>query len=240
MDQPRDVELFLYEEYSRRQFTPNVQRRIETIVNEGAQPLEEKLRSQLTSIIQECQDKIFTNYLRRKPTPCLSSVAMGAQIIPNTDIEAPRPRETTPNDLAHFCQRPPPPPLDVVELPISSASSSGHRYNSSADSGYASDISAFLSSQDSNKSTSDRSSTSSSRTSRTESAAPLPYFTFPDSGPSDKSLWQEEEEGLREVDSTTLLDISSFEDSISQDFDWDGVWNTGEGFGDFASTEKGS
>jgi hypothetical protein len=77
--------------------------------------------------------------------------------------------------------------MDIAEVAISSACSSDHCYNSSADSGYARDTSAVLSSQDSNKSTSGLNSTKSSRTSRIESATPLPYFTFPDSGLSDKA-----------------------------------------------------
>ncbi|KAF4630123.1 hypothetical protein G7Y89_g8018 [Cudoniella acicularis] len=233
VDLPRDVELFLYEEYSRRELPRMFRGAIETIVNEGTQPLEEQLRGQLTSIIQQCQDRIFSNYLRQKPAPSPLGTALGGQVISNADIEAQIPGEIATNELANFFQRPPPPQKDVMELPLSTASLSGHRYTSSSDSGYASDISALLSSQDSNKATSERNSMSSSHIARSESVVQLPVFTFPDSGNSDKGIFQGVEEGLGTLNSGNSSGITSFDSSIDPNFDWDGNWNTGQGFGDF-------
>ena len=49
-DLPRDIDLFLYEEYSRRELPQMFRGAIETIVNEETQPLEEELRGQLTAL----------------------------------------------------------------------------------------------------------------------------------------------------------------------------------------------
>ncbi|PMD41919.1 hypothetical protein L207DRAFT_426360, partial [Hyaloscypha variabilis F] len=53
---PASFELSNYEEYSRHELPRVFRSALETVINNAAQPLEEQVRSQLVSMIQECQD----------------------------------------------------------------------------------------------------------------------------------------------------------------------------------------
>lgn len=63
---PDTRELEDYEEYSRQELPRLVRSSLESVVNEQTQPLEEHLRSQLLTIIQDCQDKMFSAYRSKR------------------------------------------------------------------------------------------------------------------------------------------------------------------------------
>lgn len=226
-DLPQDIELFLYEEYSRRELPRMFRTAIETIVDEETQPLEEHLRGQLTTIIQQCQVRIFSNYLSQKPASTPSAAVLGTLGVSNVDVEAASRGEEATNDLAHFHQRP-----SQKDVMLSTASSSRR----SSDSGYASDLTA--SSQDLNKATRDHNSMSTLHTARPEPVVQLPVLTFPDSSSSGRGISQDVEEGRGAFDAGNLLGLTSFDGNNDQDFDWDGHWNAWEGFGGSSSTYK--
>ncbi|CAG8955158.1 hypothetical protein HYFRA_00007174 [Hymenoscyphus fraxineus] len=59
---PESEELASYEEYSRRELPRFFQSALETAIATEAQPIEERLRSQLVGMIQDCQDRVFATY----------------------------------------------------------------------------------------------------------------------------------------------------------------------------------
>jgi hypothetical protein len=63
---PDTRELEEYEEYSRHELPRLVRSSLESVVNEKTQPLEEHLRSQLLTIIHDCQDRMFSAYKSKR------------------------------------------------------------------------------------------------------------------------------------------------------------------------------
>jgi hypothetical protein len=218
-DKVPDAELLLYEEYSRRELPRIFRGAIENIVNEGTSQLEEQLRSQLTSIIQECQDKMFSNYRQQKP----STKVLEERVLPGTDTILSEPANTDPgidsDDLARFYQRPPSPRNNVVELTVSSTKKPAQKHNSSADSGYASDISTILSAQGSTAT--EYSSMQSMCMAATE---PLPTFSLPNNAHGDAFFSHQGEQGfLSHEYSSSWMDMTAVGDGAGHlDFvNWD-------------------
>jgi hypothetical protein len=97
---PNSRELGDYEEYCRRQLPREFQAALVEIVNNESQPIEESIRSQLTSIIKDCQDRVFLKYrstveLRadtpsRIPTSPRTSM-MGSSALQNIIVAAAEP-----------------------------------------------------------------------------------------------------------------------------------------------------
>jgi hypothetical protein len=226
VDQPRETELLLFEEYSRQELPQMFRDSIETLVSEGTQPLERQLLGQLTTIIQECQDRIFSNYLRQMPRSSPSSAVIGEQTISGTIIEAPGHEGITSNELSHFFQRPPPPQMDVVGLSSSTASSSSHRYNNSTSIGYLSDTSTLPSSQDLPEYTSIHHSIGSSGAAEPEFAATLPVILYTHSHRSDNAPFQDGGEDSTWVSSDNLPGVSPFESNFNSHW-----WTSENSFG---------
>lgn len=230
LNQPRDTELFLYEEYARQQLPRRVQDAVESIVEAGTQPLKEQLLAQLTTIIHECQSRIFSDYMSQKPVSRPSAAAIDEATTHDTIIGAPGLDGTTPNELAPFFQMPPPPPMDVVGFPTSTTSSSSHGYNSSASLGYQGDISTVPSSQNSHACSSDDNSMASSRTSVLETGAHLPVFTSTHSHHTDNARFPDGGEDLLLNSADSLLEMSQFEDEFGSFLDCEEGGNTKKGF----------
>jgi hypothetical protein len=74
---PASFELSNYEEFSRQELPRVFRGALEAVINTAAQPLEEQLRSQLVSMIQECQDRVFSSYrTRNSSSPAVSRTAL--------------------------------------------------------------------------------------------------------------------------------------------------------------------
>jgi hypothetical protein len=63
---PESEELASYEEYSRRELPRFFRSALEAAIADEAQPLEERLRSRLVGMIQDCQDRVFSAYKSRR------------------------------------------------------------------------------------------------------------------------------------------------------------------------------
>jgi hypothetical protein len=59
---PDSLELAHYEEYCRRELPRDFRAALEEVVRNESQPIEESIRNQLTNIIQDCQDRVFSRY----------------------------------------------------------------------------------------------------------------------------------------------------------------------------------
>ncbi|KAH8747438.1 hypothetical protein F5882DRAFT_265966, partial [Hyaloscypha sp. PMI_1271] len=66
MRSPESEELTSYEEYSRRELPRLFRDALEAAIADEAQPIEERLRSQLVGMIQDCQDRVFSAYRSRR------------------------------------------------------------------------------------------------------------------------------------------------------------------------------
>ncbi|KAF4627619.1 hypothetical protein G7Y89_g10534 [Cudoniella acicularis] len=65
---PESQELVNYEEYSRRELPRFFRNALHEVIANEAQPIEERLKSRLISMIQDCQDKVFSTYKDQKVT----------------------------------------------------------------------------------------------------------------------------------------------------------------------------
>lgn len=73
---PSPFELANYEEFSRQELPRVFRGALEVVINTAAQPLEEQVRSQLVSMIQECQDRVFSSHRTRNSSgPVASTTA---------------------------------------------------------------------------------------------------------------------------------------------------------------------
>jgi hypothetical protein len=151
---PDSEELANYEEYSRRELPRFFRSALEAAIADEAQPIEERLRSRLVGMIQDCQDRVFSTYKSRRGSGTPPSNA----VVENTSLEQlPSPLhvghgkantlEGTVNAagiLETFYERPPPqihlqPDSDVA---LGSSISNVIELNTSTHSGYASGLSA--------------------------------------------------------------------------------------------------
>jgi hypothetical protein len=73
---PESEELASYEEYSRRELPRFFRNALEAAIADEAQPLEERLRSRLVGMIQDCQDRVFSAYKSRRGSGSPSSHAV--------------------------------------------------------------------------------------------------------------------------------------------------------------------
>ncbi|KAF4614326.1 hypothetical protein G7Y89_g15411 [Cudoniella acicularis] len=62
---PDSTELSNYEDYSRQQLPRYFRDALQAIVAEEAQPIEERLKSRLVDLIQDCQERVFSTYRDR-------------------------------------------------------------------------------------------------------------------------------------------------------------------------------
>jgi hypothetical protein len=216
VDKLPDNELSLYEEYSRRELPRIFRGAIENIVNEGTSQLEEQLRSQLTSIIRECQDQMFSNYRQQNP----STNVLREPVLPSE----PDNTATDSDDLARFYQRPPSPRNNIVELTISSTNKPevAHEQSSSADSGYASRISTILSAEDSTAA--EYSTKHSVCTAATEPTLLPSTFSFPPNTEVDKFFSHEDEYGLFNGSSSTWMEDDMTAVDHPDFVTWDATW----------------
>lgn len=81
---PGAAELLEYEEYSRRELPRMFQSALENAINQEAEPIAERLRTQLINMIQECQARVFSTYRshvsRNTPLPLdFSDLPLGTQ-----------------------------------------------------------------------------------------------------------------------------------------------------------------
>lgn len=117
-----------YEDYSRQELPRLFRSVLETAIDNQAQPIEEQMRQQLTSMIQSCQDRIFADFkallLRNSATPRKSSESefhspsrnKGKEVVPANQVQ--------------------PDPVKAVDLPeLRSAQLQSHRPQQCWDSG---------------------------------------------------------------------------------------------------------
>jgi hypothetical protein len=154
-----NAEMLLYEEYSRRELPRLFRNALETVVSEETQHLEERLRDELVNMIQDCQDRVLSNYrslnTNGRPTEASEQTGGARNSIANSGLDIP----PLLNDLETFYKRPP--PIEATDRRFSQSTTSeetGRRFSQatssqqlqgveSADSGYASATSGEVSSQ---------------------------------------------------------------------------------------------
>jgi hypothetical protein len=150
---PDSEELANYEQYSRRELPRFFRSALEAAIADEAQPIEERLRSRLVGMIQDCQDRVFSTYKSRRGsgTPSSNVVAENTSL---EQLSSPLPMrhgkasipEGTDNAtgiLETFYERPPPqihvqPYSDVV---LGSSIPNAIELNTSTNLGCASDLS---------------------------------------------------------------------------------------------------
>jgi hypothetical protein len=138
-----DAEMLLYEEYSRQELPRLFRNALETVVSEETQHLEERLRDELVNMIQDCQDRVLSNYrslnTNGKPTEAAEQTGGARNSIANSGSDIP----PLLSDLETFYKRPP---------PIEATTSEQLQRVESADSGYTSTTPGDMTSQISNTS----------------------------------------------------------------------------------------
>ena len=138
--------MLLYEEYSRRELPRLFRNALETVVSEETQNLEERLRDELVNMIQDCQDRVLSNYrslnTNGRSTEAGEQTKGAINSIRISGLDIP----PLPNDLETFYKRPP--PIQEIGRRFSEATASEqlHRVES-ADSGYTSATSGHITSQ---------------------------------------------------------------------------------------------
>ena len=154
---PASFELSNYEEYSRHELPRVFRSALETVINNAAQPLEEQVRSQLVSMIQECQDLVFSTYRNLNSSspglsgiegdPSISSVPIPSSSIPG-GLQNPNRllEEGRESILENLYQRPPYQSQTLsnpdIQLLVQQQAPKSARQNESSESGYVSDFSA--------------------------------------------------------------------------------------------------
>jgi hypothetical protein len=114
---PDSFELANYEEFSRQELPRIFRGALEAVVDTAAQPLEEQLRSQLVSMIQECQDRVFSSYRARNSSDpvgftttqpaSVSTPILTSSVPPDTGTLSSIPEEGPIQVLDNLYQRPP-------------------------------------------------------------------------------------------------------------------------------------
>lgn len=61
-------ELSNYEKYTRRELPKIFRTALETIIDNETQPIEERLKAQLMSLIEDCQERVLSSYGAQDPT----------------------------------------------------------------------------------------------------------------------------------------------------------------------------
>ena len=210
-----------YEDYSRQELPRLFRSVLETAIDNQAQPIEEQMRQQLTSMIRSCQDRIFADYkallLRNSATPRKSSESefhspsrnKGKEVVPASQVQ--------------------PDPVKAVDLPeLRSAQLQSHGPQQCWDSGCGShntasgsSVSEELSKSDSNNSTSSDSQFLTSTLNPDTTVIP-PSLNTPD------NVLGNAENGMEGMGFFSMDDMTSGfidQDLLEQDFlDWE-PWN---------------
>jgi hypothetical protein len=132
---PESREVANYEQYLRREVPMFVRSALETAVNNEVEPIEERLRAQIVSLIEEAQNRAFSSYralhgsVESSVPPSNTSIELRDQ--PNEMLGASSP------DILQFYQRPPPSAHPESSLTFPDFRISLRR-NETSDSGYAS------------------------------------------------------------------------------------------------------
>jgi len=129
--------MLLYEEYSRRELPRLFRNALETVVSEETQNLEERLRDELVNMIQDCQDRVLSNYrslnTNGRSTEAGEQTKGAINSIRISGLDIP----PLPNDLETFYKRPP--PIQEIGRRFSEATASEQLQRvESVDSGYTS------------------------------------------------------------------------------------------------------
>jgi hypothetical protein len=160
MQSPDSRALAEYEQYCRRELPRYFRASLEEMIDKEAQPFEENIRSQLMSMIRDCQDRVFSTY-RAAATPALQRSTINTRKSPPLAV-----RSFTPQDMRYDSFEPaedrehsseillpvflePPAPQSHLTSRLESTNSHGqappHAENNLSDSGYISDIRPLLS-----------------------------------------------------------------------------------------------
>jgi hypothetical protein len=162
MQSPDSRALAEYEQYCRRELPKYFRASLEEMIDKEAQPFEENIRSQLMSMIRDCQDRVFSTY-RATATPALQRSTINTRKSPPLAV-----RSSTPQDMRYDSFEPAEdrehsseillpgflePPAPQSHLTSRLESTNSHRQapppaeNNLSDSGYISDIRPLLSSE---------------------------------------------------------------------------------------------
>jgi len=137
---PESQELANYEDYSRRELPRIFRRALEAALNDESQPIAERLLRQLPSMIQDCQDVVFSSYRARLHSDNTESPALPAEHGQRleTSEETQIPSTQIPSTCEHFYS----PPSNeshlhsMLEVPDFESSSRYHEQNRAWDSGF--------------------------------------------------------------------------------------------------------
>jgi hypothetical protein len=164
MQSPDSRALAEYEQYCRRELPRYFRASLEEMIDKEAQPFEENIRSQLMSMIRDCQDRVFSTY-RATATPALQGSAINTRKSPPLAVRSSTPQEMSyesfelVEDRRHSSEillpafLEPPAPQSHLTSRLESTNSHGQALppaeNNLSDSGYISDIRPLLSSENS-------------------------------------------------------------------------------------------
>ncbi|KAM3087035.1 protein phosphatase regulator [Clarireedia jacksonii] len=144
---PDSKELTSYEEYSRRELPRFFQSALEAAIVDEAQPIEERLRSRLVEMIQDCQERVFSTYKARRstdtPPAAVANVSLGSLESPvSIDQQTEKAREEDITDIIQtLYERVPSQDSHQVhpEMVVADATSKNSGENAVSDSGYVSE-----------------------------------------------------------------------------------------------------
>jgi hypothetical protein len=166
MQSPDSRALAEYEQYCRRELPRYFRASLEEMIDKEAQPFEENIRSQLMSMIRDCQDRVFSTY-RATATSALQRSTMNNSKSPPLAV-----RSSTSQDMRYGSSEPtedrehssemlfpaflePPAPQSHLTSRLESTNSDGQTpppaENNLSDSGYISDIRPLLSAENSSQ-----------------------------------------------------------------------------------------
>jgi hypothetical protein len=204
--------MLLYEEYSRRELPRLFRNALETVVSEETQHLEERLRDELVNMIQDCQDRVLSNYrslnTNGRPKEATEQAGGVRNGMGNPGLDIP----PLFNDLETFYQRPPPVEAigrrfsqsttpEETGRGLSQATSSQQLQRvESADSGYTSATPGDIPSQILNTSEADTGHIDTMVEPRADDyrtrSPPVPDFLSPETYSSNTGMMQEEDQTL--------------------------------------------
>ncbi|KAH7395553.1 hypothetical protein BKA64DRAFT_61306 [Cadophora sp. MPI-SDFR-AT-0126] len=106
---PNPRELAEYEEYCRRQLPPEFKAALEEIINNELQPMKESIRSQLTKVVKDCQDRVFSKY---------RGIVEGRAGTSSRSLESPTTSVLISSTIRHVIEGPPESSLRSYSPPI--------------------------------------------------------------------------------------------------------------------------
>ncbi|KAL3427305.1 hypothetical protein PVAG01_00814 [Phlyctema vagabunda] len=143
---PDSEELANYEAYSRTELPRVFRDALQEAISHEAQPIEERMRSQLVSMIRDCQDRVFSAYRDRRSGETPNSSQNSSLPFTSsfqTESSPARVPESDPIDRLETLYRGPPHQVgyQTIEAVLSMAASATVDPNVGSDSGYASEMS---------------------------------------------------------------------------------------------------